>query len=316
MGASVLVVDDSRLDRRLTEECLRRAGYAVTSAGDAREALSRLDLHPVDLVVTDLTMPGMDGFELLRRIKCISRTLPVILVTSSGSEAVVVEALRAGADDYVSKTCLPEQLPTSVHRLLEIAHETRRRRMTEQWLMRQQVSYHLENDREQVGGIVRRLCEYGLSMGAIGTEDEIRVSVALEEALLNAIIHGNLEVSSALREEASDAYDRLIAERRADDHYASRRVRIDCEVTREQVRYRIADEGRGFDVSKLPDPRDPDRLMLASGRGVLMMRAFMDEVEYNATGNVVTLVKRRAVEANRGPLGSRSPVPKFASASA
>jgi CheY-like chemotaxis protein/anti-sigma regulatory factor (Ser/Thr protein kinase) len=296
MGASILVVDDSRLDRRLTEECLRRCGYGVTTASDGYEALERLELHPVDLVVTDLTMPGIDGFELLQRIKQRSQPLPVILVTSSGSEGVVTRALRAGADDYVSKAHLPDQLPAATERLLEIAHESRKRRQAEEWITRQQVSYQLTNDRQQVTGIVRRLCEYGLSMGCLGPQDEIRVSVALEEALLNAIIHGNLEVSSKLREEEGDEFEQLIALRRADDYYARRRVRVDCDITREEARFRIADEGPGFDVRKLPDPRDPERMLLASGRGVLMMRAFMDEVDYNDRGNVVTLVKRRRDE--------------------
>jgi anti-sigma regulatory factor (Ser/Thr protein kinase) len=261
----------------------------------------------------------MNGVELLQRIKQGERPLPVILVTSSGSEAVVTEALRAGADDYVSKSYLPEQLPTSVHRLLELAHERRRRRLTEQWITRQHVTYHLANEREQVGGIVRRLCEYGLSMGAIGPQDEIRVSVALEEALLNAIIHGNLEVSSRLREEEGDVFDRLIQERKQDERYAHRRVRVECEVTRDEVRYLIDDEGPGFDVSKLPDPRDPERILLASGRGVLMMRAFMDEVEYNTRGNAVTLVKRRSAatpEPTHACERRSAGLPEFAAATA
>ena len=134
-------------------------------------------------------------------------------------------------------------------------------------------------------------------MGVLGSQDEIRVSVALEEALLNAIIHGNLEVSSKLREEEGDAFEQLIAIRRADDYYSRRRVRIDCDVSRDEVRYLIADDGPGFDVSKLPDPRDPERILLASGRGVLMMRAFMDDVQYNDRGNAVTLIKRRQIAA-------------------
>lgn len=318
MGANILVVDDSRLDRRLIEECLRRAGHDVATAVDAREALQRLDLHPVDLVVTDLTMPGMSGVELLRKIKQGERPLPVILVTSSGSETVVTEALRAGADDYVSKLHVVEQLPTSVQRLLEIAQEHRRRRQSEQWIVRQQVTYQLANEREQVSGLVRRLCEYGISMGALGPQDEIRVSVALEEALLNAIIHGNLEVSSKLREEEGDAFERQIRERRQLEPFARRRVRIDCEVTRDEARYQITDEGPGFDVARLPDPRDPDRLLLASGRGVLMMRAFMDEVHYNDRGNVVTLVKRRTDRPAAATMGhaATSHAPALAAASA
>lgn len=308
MSTQILVVDDSKLDRRLTEETLRREGHSICCATDGHSALERLSLHPIDLVVTDWMMAEMDGLELLRRIKAREPGMPVILVTGTGSEAVVTAALRAGADDYVSKAQLTEQLPEAVERLLQIAQEKRRRRQTEEWITRQQFSYSLTNEREQVTGIVRRLCEHGLSLGALGPQDEIRVSVALEEAILNAMIHGNLEVSSKLREEEGDAFEQMIALRKADDRYARRCVRIDCDVTRDAVQYHIADEGPGFDVAKLPDPRDPERLLLPSGRGVLMMRAFMDEVTYNARGNAVTLVKRRSAELVTGQRPSREPL--------
>ncbi|MCA9056246.1 MAG: ATP-binding protein, partial [Planctomycetaceae bacterium] len=230
-------------------------------------------------------------------------------------------ALRSGADDFVNKSQLAEQLPVAVERLLEIAHETRRRRECERWITRQLVQFTLGNDRTQVTGLVARLCEFGLSLGAIHGQEEIRVSVALEEALLNAIIHGNLEVSSQLREEEGGAYDRLITIRQQDAHYAHRRVSIECEATRDEVRYLITDEGPGFDVTRLPDPRDPDRMLLASGRGVLMMRAFMDEVVYNERGNAVTLVKRRRTSetVRNGPERiepSQSPVPLYAGVTA
>jgi anti-sigma regulatory factor (Ser/Thr protein kinase) len=67
-----------------------------------------------------------------------------------------------------------------------------------------------------------------------------------------------------------------------------------CELTRDEARIIVRDEGPGFDVASLPDPRDPARIALASGRGILLMRSFLDEVGFNATGNQVTLVKRRS----------------------
>jgi anti-sigma regulatory factor (Ser/Thr protein kinase) len=124
----------------------------------------------------------------------------------------------------------------------------------------------------------------------------VRLSVALEEGLMNAIIHGNLEVSSKLREQADGAYERLIERRRRQHRFAVRRARITCQIDRTAARIVIRDEGPGFDVTSLPDPRDPERLALASGRGILLMRTFMDEVTYNGAGNEVTLVKRRVPE--------------------
>lgn len=292
MAAGILVVDDSRIDRLLIEETLRRSGHHVASAGDAPEALARLDMHPVDLVVADLHLPGMNGLELLQRIGLRLAPPPVILVTHHSSETTAIEAFRAGVEDYIPKAHLAAQLPSAVDRVLSQLEEDRRRREADRWTIAQRTTYLLPSDRSQVCPLVRRLLEIGLEFGALTEQDEVRVAVALEEALLNAVIHGNLEVSSKLREEEGTAYDDLIAERQHDPQYGRRMVRVDCEVSAHEVRFRITDEGPGFDVAGLPDPRDDDRIALASGRGILMMRAFMDDVVYNRKGNEVTLVKR------------------------
>jgi anti-sigma regulatory factor (Ser/Thr protein kinase) len=118
------------------------------------------------------------------------------------------------------------------------------------------------------------------------------VGIALNEALVNAIHHGNLEVSSALREGSERDYCEQLAERRGQSPYRDRRVRLTVRQTPDQVRYLIRDEGPGFDPRQLPDPTDPANLERLSGRGLLLIRTFMDEVRHNDAGNEITLVKR------------------------
>lgn len=155
------------------------------------------------------------------------------------------------------------------------------------------LTIRFENDRKQVPRVVQRLVGAAEQFGWMNPQACLYIGVALEEALLNALIHGNLEVSSALREADDDAFERLIALRQADARYNERLVTVEMLGSREQMSWRVHDEGPGFNVSRLPDPRSTDRIGLQSGRGVLMMRSFMDEVAYNARGNEVTLVKRR-----------------------
>jgi anti-sigma regulatory factor (Ser/Thr protein kinase) len=69
-------------------------------------------------------------------------------------------------------------------------------------------------------------------------------------------------------------------------------VYVTVQITREEARYVVRDEGPGFNPSKLPDPTDPSNLERVSGRGLLLIFTFMDEVKYNATGNEVTMIKR------------------------
>ena len=154
------------------------------------------------------------------------------------------------------------------------------------------LTIRFDSDRSRVTRVVQRLMAASEHFSWLRPQDRLYAGVALEEALLNAVVHGNLEVSSALREADDDAFDRLIALRQADERYGARLVTVNMDSSREEIRWQIADEGPGFDVARLPDPRAADRIGLQSGRGILMMRSFMDEVAFNARGNAVTLVKR------------------------
>jgi anti-sigma regulatory factor (Ser/Thr protein kinase) len=132
-----------------------------------------------------------------------------------------------------------------------------------------------------------------LAVGVCDRHSATRVGIALEEALLNAIYHGNLEISSELKKNGDEPFHALARERRAQEPYAARRVRVVSRVSPKKATFVVTDEGPGFDVSKLPDPTDPENLDKPSGRGLLLMRTFMDDVRYNATGNRVTMTKLR-----------------------
>ena len=122
----------------------------------------------------------------------------------------------------------------------------------------------------------------------------MRACVAIEEALNNAAEHGNLELDSAMREEDFRKYVATLKSRCHEPRYRDRRVHFQAHFSPTESVFAIRDEGSGFDPGALPDPTDKDRLVAASGRGLTLMHAFMDEVQYNETGNLVRMVKRRA----------------------
>jgi len=150
----------------------------------------------------------------------------------------------------------------------------------------------LDNDKTKITDAVEKIVAECEAFRLIDEVARFKVSIALEEALLNAIIHGNLEVSSELRERGDDSFEQLIEERCSSALYGHRQVTVDCRLTREFATFVITDEGPGFDVRSVPDPTDPDYLERPCGRGLLLMRSFMDEVRYSDRGNSVTLVKR------------------------
>ena len=103
-GERILVVDDTAPNIRLLEAVLVPLGYAVQGVGSGKEALEAVALAVPDLILLDIMMPGMDGFEVCRRLRAdpAHQVLPIIMITSSGEQEKVT-ALEAGADDFVTK---------------------------------------------------------------------------------------------------------------------------------------------------------------------------------------------------------------------
>jgi DNA-binding response OmpR family regulator len=127
----VLVVEDHPDLRLLLESTLRRAGFIVVATSSGGEALAVLEGQPVDLVVLDLGLPGMDGHELLRRIRAHSE-LPVIVVTGHAEQAERVAAFEQGADDYLLKPFSQVELVARVRAVLRRA-APRPKRPTLHW---------------------------------------------------------------------------------------------------------------------------------------------------------------------------------------
>lgn len=292
-GHRVLVVDDSDVDRLLIRGLLEAAGgIAVTLATTPAEALEQLSTSEFDLLVTDLVMPGMDGLALCAEARARHPWLPIVLVTSQGSEETAIRALRAGASSYVSKLLLAVHLPDVARPLLDAAAARRDRRQALGALEEFHATFRLDNDRRVFGPLVGYVQEVLAAVHSWEEGDLVQVGVALEEALVNAAEHGNLGLDSALRDGDRPTYLRLAAERRTQSPYRERRVHLEATISRREARFVVRDEGAGFDPTALPDPRDPRNLLKPSGRGVLLMRTFMDEVRYASRGTEVTMIKR------------------------
>jgi len=118
--ARVLVVDDDEVARELLRGVLERAGHEVREAADGRAGLRELYARPTDLVILDVSMPELDGWATLERIRDLG-DVPVLMLTASGSELERVRGLRGGADDYVIKPFGHQELAARVQALLRRA---------------------------------------------------------------------------------------------------------------------------------------------------------------------------------------------------
>jgi CheY-like chemotaxis protein/anti-sigma regulatory factor (Ser/Thr protein kinase) len=300
--SKILIVDDSPVDRLLAGRLLEKPADpndpvdfpALTAlyAANGAEALAVLKKERPDAVLTDLQMPDVDGLALVQEIRVKYPLTPVILMTAHGSEDVAVKALHLGAASYVPKHDLSRDLRETVAAVLEAAQAKRGHRRLMGSLTRSEAEFVLENDPALIPPLVGHLKETLSEVTDLDDTAVLRVSVALREAVLNAMEHGNLELNSALRENDGVAYHKLADQRRHQKPYRDRRVTIHVRQTPKEAVYLIRDEGPGFDPANLPDPLDPANLERASGRGLLLIRTFMTEVRHNERGNEITLVLR------------------------
>ncbi|WP_169316097.1 sigma-54-dependent Fis family transcriptional regulator, partial [Pseudomonas agarici] len=116
---AVMVVDDEASIRSAVEQWLSLSGFAVQVFSRAEECLARLPADFPGVIISDVRMPGVDGLELLERVRILDADLPVILLTGHGDVKMAVEAMRDGAYDFLEKPFSPEALLSSLGRALE-----------------------------------------------------------------------------------------------------------------------------------------------------------------------------------------------------
>ena len=120
MGKVIMTADDSQSVRQMVGFTLSQAGYEVVEAADGAEALKLLDSHAVNMLITDLNMPNMDGIELIRQTRSQDRFkyMPIIMLTTESQDAKKQEGKAAGATGWIVKPFKPEQLLGVVKKVL------------------------------------------------------------------------------------------------------------------------------------------------------------------------------------------------------
>jgi CheY-like chemotaxis protein/anti-sigma regulatory factor (Ser/Thr protein kinase) len=291
----VLIVDDSEMDQRLAGALIEKdTGWKALYAANGPEALEFIEREKPSVVVTDLLMEGMSSLELVDQIRTRYPLVPIILITSKGSEDIAIQALKRGAASYVPKKSLLTDLVDTLEQVLAAAQTDRQHQRLLGCLAQLESHFVLENDRSLIPPLIAYFQEQMARLQLCDQATRVRVGVAVEEALLNALFHGNLELSSELRQQDDGSYHRLAEERRHQPHFRDRRVHLRATLSRNEAVFVVRDEGPGFDPALLPDPTNPENLERTSGRGLLLIQTFMDEIAYNRTGNELTMIKRRS----------------------
>ncbi|HEV7797593.1 MAG TPA: ATP-binding protein [Pyrinomonadaceae bacterium] len=265
----ILIVDNNDELRAILENALGSLGCEAVVTGDRDEALNRKDLDQFDLIISDLTEEaGPDAPENNSNGNAANeqhRRHLLTPVVANADEPVIVKAFKMVAANYL-------RLPYNKDELREIVEQTlsyKLRYVDDPSLLshtHEKIEFELPSDITLMSGVLQYLLERVAKMGVISPEAS-NLFVALDEAFVNAVKHGNKNDPTKL-------------------------IRVGAELSPKEACFTVEDEGEGFDVQTIPDPRDPANLFKSSGRGVLLIYNIMDEVEYNAQGNRVKMVKR------------------------
>jgi serine/threonine-protein kinase RsbW len=238
----ILIVDNNDELRLLLEKVLGQLGHDVVVAAEREKACRRSDLDGFDLIISDLSEAEVNG-EPVGDIKAFKM---------AASNFLRLPYNRDELREIVEKTLAYKLRYVDDPQVLSHVHE--------------KIEFELPSDLALMNGVLEYLQDRVAKLGLIKPERS-NLFVALDEAFVNAVKHGNKNDPSKL-------------------------VRITAELTPQEASFTVEDEGEGFDIKQIPDPCDPANLFRTSGRGVLLIYNIMDEVEYNAQGNRVKMVKR------------------------
>ncbi|HEX8707447.1 MAG TPA: response regulator [Pyrinomonadaceae bacterium] len=280
MAKRVLVVDDDEGLQELISFALRREGYEVHGAADAYEGLAMTEKEDFDLALLDVMMPGMDGLEMLSRLRARKNEMPVIVMTAVSAPEAAISAMRDQACDFLTKPFEIQELLSAVGTALELAPQEISIEVLSarpEW-----IELRVPCDVAAIDPLERLMSQLKTDLPP---ETRESVTYAFREMLRNAIEHGGKNDPTQFVEVGYLRSPRIIL-------------------------YRIKDPGEGFSIESLyradgaiaaflnpeDDPMNHERVreeegIRPGGFGILIARDMVDEMIYNEKHNEVVLIK-------------------------
>lgn len=292
----ILVVDDSEVDRRVVAALLEKNHkWIVETANDGESALGMMETVSPDIVITDMMMPIMNGMELVCSVKAAYPHVPIVLMTGQGNETLAVEALKNGAASYIPKSALSEYLTDTVEQLLQMTDLAQSQDRLLSHMSRSQFQFNLTTEPKLIPSLVRFVGE-SMANHEFGDEAIRRhASVAIQESLINAMFHGNLELSSAQVQAArrdlhTGEFSKLVQQRSQEKPFDKREILVLVDIRPTMAQFIVRDEGRGFNVKQLPAVDDLDNISSPKvGRGLTLIGQLMDRIEFNSSGTEIRM---------------------------
>lgn len=262
---NVLVVDDDRSILSTLSEMLSELRLNPVTAADGMEAIEKIKTQKIDLIITDLVMPKMDGLELIQRSRQLNANIPIAVISGHGEVKNVVNALSKGAFNFLTKPFTLKEIENVLKkglRLREFSLGTHR--------LLEDIKNYSEMEIPSYPHLIPSATLYAVrECQWRGIEDETllgNISICIDEALNNALIHGN-------------------------DLDETKKISVKLSFDHENFSISIEDEGKGFDYKNVLIGFGESCQTLPQKRGLFIVNYLMDEISFNEKGNKVTMVK-------------------------
>ncbi|MFH0784273.1 MAG: response regulator [Pseudomonadota bacterium] len=255
---AILFVDDEETIRKSFARELEVEGFSVTTAADGSEGISLLENGHFDLLITDLVMPGIDGFAVLKAAKKLAPTISVIILTGYGDMRSAIDALRLGADDFTQKPCEVEELVFRIRACLEkrnllqrlslqnqqLAEEIKRRQLVEEQLLASEARFRLALDASSNGVWDRNLSTGEVYFGenwhrSLGYEDKAELNSLSAQTKLMPLRYKN-EISGG------DTFENLLHPDDRERVLALRTAHIQGDTPRYEAEFRMRNKAGGW----------------------------------------------------------------------
>jgi serine/threonine-protein kinase RsbW len=263
MQRRILIVDDHDDLSSALREVFSKTGYEVKTADSHAEGVRLEETHEYDVVISDLD--GDRAFPAIPTRENGASCLPETPAATDEFDRSHVKAFKICATNYRRDDFDENELKQLFETVLNYKARFVDKTNTVQHI-REKIEFIFPSAISLMHSVLDYLMKRVEKVGVVNPESS-NLFIALDEAFVNAVKHGN-------------KFD------------AQKLVKVTAEVSNKEARFTVEDEGDGFDVSSIPDPRNPENLFKASGRGVLFIHNIMDEVTYNERGNRLTMVKK------------------------
>lgn len=293
LKAPVLIIDPDAALQEILGEILKNRFriFTANSIAESRTVMGGEDPH---LVFIELALAGEDPIQFIERTRRSKTNTQFIVITDNATVENAVTALRHGALDFLKKPFEIDDIARIVDKFFSLTANREADYDIYSSIVAESRTFELQTDFSIISTFMSEIMHIISRFTGVDKKTTLTIRLSLYEMLVNAMEHGNLEINYEMKknllEEVMD-YQRYLQERANQEPFRERKVSVSYTYDAKSLAFTITDEGKGFDVSKVPNPHSSENLERLNGRGIFISRVNMTQVTYNDKGNSVTLYK-------------------------